>query len=388
MSVAAFSVRNSVLVNILMIAVVVIGVFSFVHLPRELINEVSLNWAMVIATYPGASPKEIEQLVTIPIEDEIKDLDGIDFISSKSAEGFTVIDVKFEDMGKADFRYALQELKSRVHSIDDLPDDVDDIEVNEFDTSDILPVINITVSGTISETQLRKIADDLTDQIRDIPHVSKVEKMGRRDREIWVEVDPERMFNFDLTLPEMIQALAVKNLNVPGGKLRSGRSEFLLRTVGEIDRAEDLRRVILRQSPGGQQIAVKDVARVNETFDVDAGTISRMNGRPSITLSITKKTAGNSLKIIGAIKRIVRETSDRLHGEVDFGGRMPGADEGTHDHFLRFTSTYDSSIDIHDNLGTLENNAMACSPAGSSTSKPMPLTWNSIMRPPSRGRST
>ncbi len=149
MSVAAFSVRNSVLVNILMIAVVVIGVFSFVHLPRELLNHVSLNWAMVIATYPGASPKEIEQLVAIPIEDEIKDLDGIDFISSKSAEGFTVIDVKFEDMSKADFRYALQELKSRVHSIDDLPDDVEDIEVNEFDTSDVLPVINITVQTAL-----------------------------------------------------------------------------------------------------------------------------------------------------------------------------------------------------------------------------------------------
>ncbi len=261
MSVAAFSVRNSVLVNILMIAVVIIGVFSFVHLPRELLNHVSLNWAMVIATYPGASPKEIEQLVTIPLEDEIKDLDGIDFISSKSAEGFTVIDVKFEDMSKADFRYALQELKSRVHSIDDLPDDVDYIDVNEFDTSDILPVINITVSGSIAETQLRKIADDLADQIRDVPNVSKIEKMGRRDREIWVEVDPDRMYNFDLTLPEAVQALAVKNLNVPGGKLKSGRSEFLLRTVGEIDAAEDLRYVILRQSPGGQQIAVKDVAK-------------------------------------------------------------------------------------------------------------------------------
>jgi len=358
MSVAAFSVRNSVLVNILMIAVVVIGVFSFVHLPRELLNHVSLNWAMVIATYPGASPKEIEQLVAIPIEDEIKDLDGIDFISSKSAEGFTVIDVKFEDMSKADFRYALQELKSRVYSINDLPDDVEDIEVNEFDTSDVLPVINITVSGSLSESQLRKTADDLADRIRDIPHVSKIQKMGRRDREIWVEVDPERMYNFDLTIPETVRALAMKNLNVPGGKLRSGRSEFLLRTVGEIDAAEDLRRVILRHSPGGQQIAVQDVARVNETFDADDGTISRMNGRPSITLSITKKTVGNSLKIIEEIKRVVKETSDRLNGEVDFGGTTPGVDESTDDHFLKFTSTYDSSIDIHNNLGTLENNAL------------------------------
>ncbi len=382
MSVAAFSVRNSVLVNILMIAIVVIGVFSFVLLPRELLNEVSLNWAMVIASYPGASPKEIEQLVTIPIEDEIKDLNGIDFISSKSAEGFTVIDVKFEDMSKADYRYALQELKSRVDGIDDLPEDVDDIEVNEFDTSDVLPVINITVSGSISEAQLRKIADRLTDQIRDIPHVSKVEKMGMRDREIWVEVDPERLYNFGLTLPETIQALALKNLNVPGGKLRSGRSEFLLRTVGEIDAAEDLGRVILRRTPGGRQVTVKDVAQVSETFDLDVGTISRMDGRPSITLTITKKTAGNSLKIIEAIKKIVRETSAGLHGELDLGGStgeavrgeeagsgdaprvdfsletMPGAEGEKGDHFLKFTSTYDSSIDIHDSLGSLENNAI------------------------------
>ena len=354
MSIAAFSVRNSVLVNILMIAIAVIGVFSFIHLPRELLSEVSLNWAMIIAPYRGASPKEIEQLVTIPIEDEIKDIDGIDFISSKSTEGYAVLDVKFEEMTKADFRYALQEVKSRVDGIDDLPEDVDDIEVNDFDSSDVLPVINITVSGSVPEKQLRDIADHLTDRIRDIPQVSQVEKMGMRDREIWVEVDPQRMYNFDLSFPEVIQALSVKNLNVPGGKLRSGRSEFLLRTVGEIDAAEDLKQVILRQTPGGRQVAVSDVAQVNETFDSDMGTISRMDGRPSITLSISKKAAGNSLKIVEAVKDLVRETSERLHGEVNFGVTM--VDD--HDHFLRFTSTWDSSIDIRDTLGTLENNAI------------------------------
>ncbi len=357
MSVAEFSVRNTVLVNILMIAILVIGVFSFIHLPRELLSEVSLNWAMVIAPYRGASPKEIEQLVTIPIEDEIKDIDGIDFISSKSTEGYTVLDVKFEEMSKADFRYAIQELKSRVDGIDDLPEDVDDIEVNEFDTSDVLPVINITVSGSIPERQLRDIADHLTDQIRDIPHVSQVEKMGMRDREIWVEVDPQRMYNFDLTFPEVMQAVAVKNLNVPGGKLRSGRSEFLLRTVGEIDAAEDLRQVILRQTPGGRQVAVSDVAEVNETYDSDMGTISRMDGRPSITLSVSKKSAGNSLRIIEEVKQVVRETSDRLHGEVNLGGTVE-FDVDSREHFLKFTSSWDSSIDIEDSLGTLENNAM------------------------------
>jgi multidrug efflux pump subunit AcrB len=206
--------------------------------------------------------------------------------------------------------------------------------------------------------------------------------MGMRDREIWVEVDPQRMYNFDLTFPEVIQALAVKNLNVPGGKLRSGRSEFLLRTVGEIDAAEDLRHVILRQTPGGHRIAVDDVARVNETFDIDMGTISRMDGRPSITLSVAKKTEGNSLKVVEAVKNLVMETSDRLHGEVNFGGstgeRLPeeesdsegvpsvaltpsevldSGDSG-HDHFLKFTATYDSSIHIRENLGALENNAL------------------------------
>ena len=185
-----------------------------------------------------------------------------------------------------------------------------------------------------------------------------------------------------MTVPEVIQALAFKNLNMPGGKLRSGRSEFLLRTVGEIDAAEDLRQVILRQTPAGHRVAVNDVAQVNETFESDMGTISRMDGRPSITLSISKKTAGNSLKIIEAIKRIVRETSDRVHGEVNFGGlteeisrkkqgdsaEEPSSDvslttmdafhRAERDHFIKFTSTYDSSIDIRDNLGTLENNAV------------------------------
>ena len=116
MSLAGFSVKNSVFVNILMISILVIGTVSFIDLPRELMSKVNMNWAMVIAGYPGASPKEIEQLVTIPIEKEIKDLEGISFISSKSAEGYVVIDVKYEDMSRDEFRYALQELKNRVAS--------------------------------------------------------------------------------------------------------------------------------------------------------------------------------------------------------------------------------------------------------------------------------
>ncbi len=365
MSLAGFSVRNSVLVNILMISILVIGVLSFIRLPRELISNVALNWALVIATYPGASPKEIEHLVTIPIEEEIQDLDGIDFISSKSGEGFCVIDVKFEDMDEEDYRYALQELKSRVNGIDDLPEDVEDIEVNEFDTSDVVPVINITVSGSLPESELREIADNLTDRIKDIPEVSQVEKMGMRDREVWVEVDPDRLYNFDLTFPQVIQALAGKNLNVPGGKLQSGRSEFLLRTVGEIDGAADLQRVILRQTPGGRRVLLGDVARVREAYKDDMGTISRMDGRPSITLSISKTSEGNSLKIIEAIKRVVMETGERLHGEVNLGHAVslsltepPGSSSGDRDHFLKFTSTFDSSVHIKDSLGALENNAV------------------------------
>jgi len=380
MSLAGFSVRNSVLVNILMISILVIGVLSSVKLPRELIRSVNPNWALVIAAYPGAFPREIEQLVTIPIEEEIQDLEGVDFISSKSAEGFCILDVKFEDLSQADCRYALQELKSRVDAIDDLPDDVDRIEENEFDSSDVAPVINITVSGSLPERELRAIADDLSERIRDVPHISQVEKMGMRDREIRVEVDPQRRFNFDLTFPQVMQALAGKNLNVHGGKLQAGRSEFLLRTVGGIDRAGELKQVILRQTPGGHGVSVGQVARVTETYNHDIGTISRMDGRPSITLTISKRNEGNSLRIIDEVKRIARELSERLHGEVSLGGAAgrdpasagPGEERdeappvsfslteipGSRDHFLKFTSTSDSSVHIRDSLGALENNAV------------------------------
>ena len=257
MSLARFSVNNSVFVNILMITILVIGTFSFIKLPRELLSSVDMNWAMVVAAYPGASPKEIEQLVTIPIENEIKDVEGISFISSKSAEGYVIIDVKFEDMGRDEFRYALQELKSKVDKVDDLPPDVERIDVEDFNTSDVVPLISVTVGGKLQEKELRKIADELAEQIKDIRNVSKVEKMGMRDREIWVEVDPQRLYNFDLTLPQVMQALAGKNLNMPGGKIQSGRSEFLLRTVGEIDAAQDLKSVILRQAHGGRQVTLK-----------------------------------------------------------------------------------------------------------------------------------
>ncbi len=383
MSLAGFSVKNAVLVNILMIAIIVIGTISFIRLPRELLSSVSLNWAMVIAPYPGASPKEVEQLVTIPIEDDIKDIKGIDFIFSKSAEGYAAIDVKFEDMPEEEFRYALQELKNRVGSIDDLPEDVERIEVQEINTGDLIPVINITISGMISERMLRQIADNLEDEIKQIRNVSKVEKMGMSDREIWVEVDPQRLYNFGLTLPQTIQALVGKNLNMPGGKLTSGRSEFLLRTVGKIESAQELKKVILRQTPGGRTVSVDDVAEVREIFNSEMGTISRMDGRQAITLSITKKSEGNSLIVINEIKKIVRATGEKLHAEVrlekktgpsrqsKLESRASNADvtislselpepvaKESRDHFLKLTATSDSSIEIRETLATLENNAL------------------------------
>ncbi|KPK87838.1 hypothetical protein AMJ80_11685, partial [bacterium SM23_31] len=286
MHIAKFSVKNPVLVNLVLVSVLVLGTISLIDLPRDLTPNINFHWLIVVTTYSGVNPEEIEKLITIPLEDAINNVDNIKMVTSSSTEGVSQISVQFENMSDEKYDKLFQDLKSEVEKIDNLPEDIEGPEYVELTTDFMLPMIFVIISGTLPEREMKEIAEDLQRDILDIKHIARAELGGVRERQVRVEVDPERLSSYGLALNQVVNSIAMKNLNIPGGTMNVGRSEYILRTIGEVDRIEELSNVIIRQSVSGGRVAVKDVAAVLDTLE-DAQTLGRLNGKTAITLIIS-----------------------------------------------------------------------------------------------------
>ncbi|MEE8341294.1 MAG: efflux RND transporter permease subunit [Candidatus Neomarinimicrobiota bacterium] len=338
MNIAKFSVKNSVFVNMLMMGLFVFGALSFMQLPRELNPNIDFNWIFITVVYPGAAPTETENLIVDPIEDEIKDIENISEIQSTSGEGFGFLLVKFEDMSQSKFSEKLSELKTEIDKVS-LPEDAEDPLVDDFSSSDFQPVITINLTFSIPEENAFKIADELEERLIDIPGIAQVQVSGLAEREIWIEVDPSILNSYHVSFDEIAMALRIRNLNIPGGNISIGKTEYLIRSIGEYQSVEEIGNTIIRTSQSGEFIKIKDVATVNDTRE-ELQIYSRLDGKQSITFSLSKKSNANSLDTIDEIKIVVNEFSKKVPDGVFF------------------SYTMDNSIYINRVLNVLRNNAL------------------------------
>jgi multidrug efflux pump len=316
MSIAKFSVRNPVLVNLLMIGLFIFGAISLFRMPTELNPEIDFNWVFVTVPYPGAAPGEVENLIVDPIETEIQDIDKIDEIQSNAIEGLGFVLVKFEDMSESEFRERYSDLKTEIDKVQ-FPEEAEDPLLESFDSGDFMPVITINMSFIIPEDNAQQIADELEEELLDITGVAKVQVSGLAEREIWIEVDPVKMNSLGVKFDEIVMALKVRNLNVPGGNISFGKTEYLIRSLGEYNSVDEIRNTIVRSSLNGEFIKIKDVAKVNDRRE-EMPILSRMNGDNSITFSMSKKSDANSIDVIDSIKELVNEYQDQVPDGVEF----------------------------------------------------------------------
>lgn len=313
---ARFAVRNPVVANLLMVAVVVLGLLSFVKLPRELFSRIPFHWVFIITPYPGVAAEEMEKLVTKPIEDELQDLKGVDWIASQSSEGQSFVQVRFEDMSDEEFRARFEDLRAEMAKLTDLPDDAFDPIIQAFSTEDFMPVIAVHLHGRLRERRLMELARELKDELRDVPGISKVEITGVRDRELWVEADPTALEGHGVSLEQLQLAIRSQGLDVPAGRLTFGRKEVLVRTVGEFSDPGEIRKVIVRGAPGGGAVRVDDLAEVREGFEEET-TRSRVGLEPVVSLNISKQADGNTLDVVAAVKRVSEGFTARQGGLVN-----------------------------------------------------------------------
>ena len=341
MRLARFSVKNVLLINLAMATILLLGAYAFLVLPREASPDINFNWAFVTTPYPGAAPIEVEQLVTIPMEEAIREVSDVNMVTSTSSEGLSFISVKFaQNMSRDDFDKRFQDLQTNIRAAE-VPDGAEDPDIRKLDTQDWWPVVSVAVSGQLPEPVMNQIAEDLMDLYEQNNDVGQLTAVGMREREIWVEADPDAMNSLGIGFQSVVQALAARNLNVPGGELRpGGRGEFLVRTLGKINAPEEVRQVIIRTGPSGRQVRVGDVAEVTDAFE-KARMISRLDGEPCITINVAKKRGASTIDVVDDVRELTaRYEAERL---------VPGA---------RLNLVNDSSEYIIDIIDKLQSNAV------------------------------
>jgi multidrug efflux pump subunit AcrB len=301
---ATFSVKNSLFVNLISIIILIVGTYYWFHIKKEAFPNISMDFVQVTTAYRGATPQEIEKLITIPLEEELIEVDDIDEITSISAEGFSNIFLELDPNAK-DKEKIIQDIQRAVDRERDLPSDIeDDPLVTEIETKNV-PVIQVSLSG-LPEHELRTFADALKDKLQDIKGVASIKKNGWNDREFRIEVDPKKVDEYYLSLEEIISALKKKNLNLPGGTIKEGSHEYLIRTIGEFETVEEINNVIIRANESGNWIKVQDIARVSDTFK-DDDILFKTNGKVAINLIVIKRESADTIKLVKNVEGVIKD---------------------------------------------------------------------------------
>lgn len=315
MNLAKFSVHNSLLVNLISILLFFAGIIAVFNLTREAFPNISFDTVMIETAYPGSTPLEVEKLITIPIEDELNQVDHIDELSSISAEGYSVITAEIaEDAPNKD--RVINDIQQAVNRVQGLPSDLEDKPVaRELSTQD-RPVITISLSGNIPETKLQDYARTLERLYLQIPGVGKISREGWREREFRVEVRPDVMALMHVSLAEIMEALKKHNVSVPGGSFYEDNKEYIIRTSGEFESAAEIGDVVVRANPGGNWITVKDVAMVRADFEEEK-IISKTAGSRAIGLTVIKKASGDTIDIVAEVHAIGRQFKEKVKDDVN-----------------------------------------------------------------------
>src|SRR5215831_4283022 len=301
-----WSIRNKTSIYLLMLFVSLGGIFQFVTLPKEQFPDVVIPYIYVQTIYVGNSPKDIENLVTKPIEKQIKSITGakIDKVTSTSQQDYSAILVQFSTDVKTDI--ALQKVKDAVDkSKTDLPTDLtQQPNVIEQSVSDY-PIMYVNVSGDYDLLRLKKYADDLKDRLEDLTELNRVDLVGAPEREFQINVDNFRMQSAGVTFDDIANAVAYENHDISGGLLDVGDMKRNLQLKGQLKTSFDIQQIVVRNFQG-QPIYLKDIATIIDTVK-EKDSYSRLNGKNVITLNIIKRAGENLIATSENVKGVVEE---------------------------------------------------------------------------------
>jgi HAE1 family hydrophobic/amphiphilic exporter-1 len=294
MWISDISIRRPVFATMVIMSFMVLGIVSMSRLGIDLFPEVNFPFVNISVIYPGASPEEVETLVTRPLEDAVAGINGVKRVISTSTESRS--NVGLELRLEVDPQAAAAEVREKVAAIRSrLPDQIEDPTIVRFDVA-ALPIMTFAVgSAQRSDITRRQVEDDLKPLLEQIDGVAAVEVNGGEVREIQVELDPRRLEALGIPVSLVAEKLAADNLDLPGGRMEQPGQTIALRTKGEFETPEAIEQVILR-SAGGSTVRILDVGRVVDGFEERTST-TRLNGADAVSFSIKKQSGANTAAI-------------------------------------------------------------------------------------------
>ncbi|MFB6226708.1 MAG: efflux RND transporter permease subunit [bacterium] len=297
MNLIRLSVKNPVFVNLMMAVILIWGYITYQDMNREAFPQVSRDMITVTTEYSGASPSEMEQLVTKPIENTLSSVNGIEEIESHSVQSRSVVLLKLHS-SVDDPDDVLFDVQKQIDQLTELPEQAKKPEVSEVTTN--FPVITIGLSASTTESDLYTKAQDLRNEFRGISGVNDIRIMGKRDRKIWIDVNPTRSRHYDIYLPEIYQSVNESSLNQPGGRITGPVRELLTRTIADIRSSGGGRNSVARSDPT-RPLLVRDIAEVYPGFE-KWETRGRVNGKPGLSMVVFKAQEADAISIVNRIR--------------------------------------------------------------------------------------
>ncbi len=302
MNLPNFSVNRPVTILMVFIGLILIGLISYQNLGLDLLPDLSFPMSAIIVSYSGVAPQEIENMVTIPLEEAIGTIQGVKNIYSYSREGNSVVLMEFNwgtdmDVSALNIREKIDQVKGF------LPDDASDPIVIKFDPS-LMPILVLGMDSEEKDLQkLQEYAEDIVKpRLERLEEVASVSINGGLDREILVSIDNEKLRSNQLSFSQVTAALAGENVNLPAGTLKEGTINFLIRTLGRFESIQDIEEILI-SNIRGNKIYLGDIAKVEDTFK-ERNSITYVNGKPGIMVSLQKESGKNTVIVA---KRVFKE---------------------------------------------------------------------------------
>jgi HAE1 family hydrophobic/amphiphilic exporter-1 len=338
-----FFITNYRFTYLIMLCIIAFGFFAIFTLPKEAQPEVEVPYAVVTTAFPGASPSDTETLITNKIENEIKNLEDLNNYTSSSGLGFSSVFVEYN--AEADLQNSFQKLREAVdRARPELPNDASSPEVTEIRLSD-MPIVTYSLVGDYSDSELKRYADILQEELESVADVSKVEIIGGLEREFQVIIDETKLSTYNLSLSQIVGSVKNTNFNLPAGVIEIDEYRYGVRIKGKITQASDLNTIVVA-TYNNSPVFLEDVATIEDTYKEKA-TESRIAypgeaPQNTISLQVYKKVGGNILNIV--------DNSEEAISSLQSNNILPGT--------IKVEKTNDNSKYIKDDLNILGGSAI------------------------------
>lgn len=307
-------IKRPIFAAMVIMALVVLGVFSFFNIGVDSYPQVDFPFVSVTTTLPGASPEEIETEITKRVEEEINTISGLDELLSYSYEGYSLVIAQFVLEKSGDI--AAEEVRDRVSRVvSQFPSGTKSPVVQKFDISS-QPIIQVAVTSQMPIRDLTKtVRKKIKEMLETVNGVGSIEVVGDREREIHVYIDPVKVDARGISITDVELALLKHNLEMPGGRITEEPREFTVRTMGKIQNAEDFGYIPITIQ-NGIPILIRDVAKVADV-EQEKRTFSRLDGVPCVSLLIKKQSGANTVEVAQKIVARIDEIKKVLPSGIE-----------------------------------------------------------------------